>query len=221
MSATEAAAKPFLDEIHVAKPCPADWNAMKGDDRVRFCGQCSLNVYNLSAMSRPEAEALVASREGRLCVRFFRRTDGTVLTEDCPVGLAALRRRMKRWAAAVAAALLISTGIFAASRSGDGERGGLRALLERWFPSASPPPGALPAIAGDICAPPYVGPPNVPSPAGGGGAGGETGDETDDRSGEGVETGEIEEANRPPDGEEGYITGRRAPAPSETTPESR
>ena len=29
---------------------------------------------------------IVAEREGSMCVRFFRRTDGTVLTADCPVG---------------------------------------------------------------------------------------------------------------------------------------
>src|SRR6516162_8887116 len=37
--------------LRVASPCPADWNAMQGDDRVRFCGQCEKNVYNLSAMT--------------------------------------------------------------------------------------------------------------------------------------------------------------------------
>ncbi len=53
---------------------------MIGGDRVRFCGQCQLNVYNLSAMSRYEAESLIARTEGRLCVRFFRRKDGSILT---------------------------------------------------------------------------------------------------------------------------------------------
>jgi hypothetical protein len=64
---------------------------MKGDDRVRFCSQCSLNVYNLSSMKPEEAESLVQQHEGRLCVRFYRRRDGTVLTGDCPVGLRAAR----------------------------------------------------------------------------------------------------------------------------------
>ena len=60
---------------------------MYGDDRVRFCSSCNLNVYNLSGMSRQEVTELFRLVEGRLCVRFYRRKDGTVLTRDCPVGL--------------------------------------------------------------------------------------------------------------------------------------
>jgi hypothetical protein len=85
-----------LDRIQIASPCSMSWDAMKGDDRMRFCGSCQLNVYNLSGMSRAEAEQLVLKKEGRLCVRFFRRDDGTLLTQDCPVGWAALRRRAER-----------------------------------------------------------------------------------------------------------------------------
>ena len=51
---------------------------MKGDQRVRFCDQCKLNVYNLSEMSRPAAERLVLQTEGRLCVRYYQRADGTM-----------------------------------------------------------------------------------------------------------------------------------------------
>lgn len=56
---------------------------MEGDDRIRFCSDCKLNVYNLSGMTRVEAEELVATREGRLCVTFIRRFDGTIITKDC------------------------------------------------------------------------------------------------------------------------------------------
>jgi hypothetical protein len=59
---------------------------MDGDARVRFCRECNRNVYNLSAMTEREAQRVVAEREGRLCVRFYQRSDGTVLTSDCPVG---------------------------------------------------------------------------------------------------------------------------------------
>jgi hypothetical protein len=82
-----------LASVSVATPCPAEWNNMAGGDRVRFCNQCELNVYNLSAMTRAEAEALITRTEGRLCVRFYRRNDGSIITQDCPVGLRALRRR--------------------------------------------------------------------------------------------------------------------------------
>ncbi len=90
-----------LDSVRVASPCPASWSRMEGGDRVRFCKECRLHVYDLSALSRAEAEALVLQREGRLCVRYFQRSDGTILTQDCPTGLRALRKRVVFLAAAV------------------------------------------------------------------------------------------------------------------------
>jgi hypothetical protein len=72
--------------LRIASPCKAPWENMDGDDRVRFCRECSRNVYNLSAMAEPEARRVIAEREGRICVRFYQRRDGTVLTSDCPVG---------------------------------------------------------------------------------------------------------------------------------------
>jgi hypothetical protein len=94
-----------LSNVKVASPCPADWNRMIGDERVRFCGQCQLNVYNLSAMTRDQAESVIAGTEGRLCVRFYRRKDGSILTQDCPVGLRAIRQRASRIRRAVLSAL--------------------------------------------------------------------------------------------------------------------
>lgn len=85
---------------------------MAGDDRSRHCEQCSLKVHNISGMTRPEAEAFLASTLGtnnattrRVCARFFRRADGTILTADCPVGLAALRAKARRTATRIAAAV--------------------------------------------------------------------------------------------------------------------
>ena len=95
-----------LANVSVAAPCPADWDSMIGGDRVRFCSQCQLNVYNLSAMSKFEAESLIARTEGRLCVRFYRRKDGSILTDNCPVGLRALKRRASRIKKAVASSVL-------------------------------------------------------------------------------------------------------------------
>jgi len=92
-----------LENIRVASSCAQDWNEMTGDERARFCGACKLNVYNLSGMSRREAENLIfQSEEGRLCVRFYRRADGSILTKDCPVGWRAIRRNISKTAAAFA-----------------------------------------------------------------------------------------------------------------------
>jgi hypothetical protein len=73
---------------------------MDGDERKRFCGDCKMNVYNLSGMTKYDAEHLLRMSEGRLCVRFFRRADGTILTADCPVGWAKVKQRVTVFAAA-------------------------------------------------------------------------------------------------------------------------
>jgi hypothetical protein len=98
-----------LDHIKIAAPCSADWDQMFSfeDKRVRFCSQCNLNVYNLSEMSRQEAEALINKTEGRLCVRFYRRADGSILTQNCPVGLRAIKRRVA-WVAQVVLGMALS-----------------------------------------------------------------------------------------------------------------
>ena len=102
---------PVLDNIRVASPCTADWNQMTGDERTRHCGQCRKNVYNLSGMTRDEAEALLLERNGDLCVRYYQRADGTILLADCTVGRASRSRH--RWIAAGAAAV-VSAGLGAA-----------------------------------------------------------------------------------------------------------
>ena len=85
--------RPFdLDSIQIAAPCRASWNAMQGNDTARFCQTCAKNVYNLSAMTQLEAQSLIRDKEGKLCIRFFQREDGTLLTRDCPVGAAAQKQ---------------------------------------------------------------------------------------------------------------------------------
>ena len=133
--------KPFgslLDRVHIAAPCSAEWKEMRGDERVRFCDRCSLNVYNLSAMTRREAERLVVRSEGRLCVRFYRRKDGTTLTQNCPVGLRALKRRVSRVASATAAAAIsFFAGIGVAPEKEQGQ------------PFAAPAPATVEAFAAE------------------------------------------------------------------------
>lgn len=127
-----------LDEVRVAAPCPADWGKMVGDERARYCGSCSLHVYNLSGMTKREAEVLVTSTEGRLCVRFYRRADGTILTRNCPVGLSAVKRRVARVAGSVLTAVV---GFFA----GLGLNFGLGRTESRYVMGAM----AVPAELGD------------------------------------------------------------------------
>lgn len=85
----------LLSHIQIAAPCPASWDKMEGNSRVRFCTECKLNVYNLSEMSTKAAEQLILEKEGKLCVRMYKRKDGTIITENCPVGLRWIRDRIK------------------------------------------------------------------------------------------------------------------------------
>lgn len=96
----------LLDQVTIASPCPARWEEMTGDEKSRFCSQCQKNVYNFSAMTTNEAESLIKEKEGNLCGRFFRRTDGRILTQDCPVGLEKIRARARAMKQAMATFLV-------------------------------------------------------------------------------------------------------------------
>src|SRR5580704_12468797 len=76
---------------------------MTGDDRVRTCGACAKQVFNLSEMTRAEAEAVISRRNGDLCGRFYQRKDGTILLADCTVGGSGARARSFVLATALAA----------------------------------------------------------------------------------------------------------------------
>ncbi len=107
-----------IDEIEIETPCDEAWESMRrrvaradgrlmplgnsknptvvGDlrdvgDRVRFCDRCGRNVYNIVALTREDAEALIATSEDAPCVRLLRRRDGTVVTKDCPSASSASR----------------------------------------------------------------------------------------------------------------------------------
>lgn len=56
---------------------------MEGDDTVRKCHACQLNVYNFAGMS-PEEICDVINRHGdKLCAQFYARSDGTMTIESC------------------------------------------------------------------------------------------------------------------------------------------
>ena len=99
---------PLLQDVRVASPCHASWDEMAAIDgeRVKFCGGCKKNVYNLSARSQGEAEGLLRKHEGHLCVRYYQRSDGTVLSGDCSVGAQAIRMALVRRS-------VVAAGLFA------------------------------------------------------------------------------------------------------------
>lgn len=147
----------LLSRVDVASPCTADWGEMKGDDFVRFCGHCEKNVYNLSALTADAAIELIRAKEGKLCGRFFRRADGTMLTADCPVGLHH-RVRRKRRLAVLAASLAGMLGLGGCARFDDpsstttAEPPAKQQPPEQVRPNVQP----LPPVAGGLCAPPEL-----------------------------------------------------------------
>ena len=136
----------ILARVNVASPCTASWDAMEGDEQARFCGGCKKNVYNLSAMTAEEAAALVRNTEGRLCVRYYRRTDGTMLTADCPIGASARQARKKRNVIALAGAgAALAAYRLSGQKATEPVAGGMIPL-----PMASPAPTPEPAMMGKM-----------------------------------------------------------------------
>ena len=150
-------------KLKVASPCPMSWDEMSGDDRMRFCDRCELNVFNLSAMTEEELGTFMEQKKGdRLCGRFFQRPDGTVMTSDCPVGWR--RKIVKR--IAIGATFLLGM-IFTLTAFGESERTAeypswIQAALD-WLGLSTPPqptPQSFPTV-GEIC-PPAPAPPTTP-----------------------------------------------------------
>jgi len=106
------AAKHFLKNLTIPEPCAADWNSMVGNDQVRFCEHCSLDVHNLSLLTRSQAERLVSRSNGRLCIRYHQDSAGRHLTLPLAQKLHGIGRRVSRLAAgAFTATLSISSAV--------------------------------------------------------------------------------------------------------------
>ncbi len=150
-----------MENIRIAKPCPASWEEMSGDDQVRHCQKCKLNVFNLSGMTTLEARELIQNREGRTCVRFYQRADGKILTQDCPKGVAAVRMRLGRMIAVTAGLALFCIGL---AKMDENVRPGQLARykdkareiepIRKIIDFVSPPPtvvmGKMPVIMGEM-----------------------------------------------------------------------
>ncbi|MBY0547602.1 MAG: hypothetical protein K2W95_09935 [Candidatus Obscuribacterales bacterium] len=101
---------------------------MTGDDKVRHCHKCKFNVYNLSAMTEVEAESLLQlNADKSLCVRFFRRLDGKIMTAACPLGAKVLDST-RPWSLFVWQSLAAIMSLVAAAAVGQGLRSGVMTL---------------------------------------------------------------------------------------------
>jgi ankyrin repeat protein len=104
----------LIDSIEVKKACSEDWDAMTGNERVRFCSHCALEVNNLSALTRKQAMRLVSQSGGRICVRYVKNP-----TDNSPVfarKVYQITRRASFAAGVLSASLAFST--FASAQEG-------------------------------------------------------------------------------------------------------
>jgi carboxypeptidase family protein/ankyrin repeat protein len=60
----------FTRQFEITSPCTENWDAMIGNDRVRFCSHCQLFVNDLSQLNRKQIRRLILKSKGRLCVRY-------------------------------------------------------------------------------------------------------------------------------------------------------
>ena len=86
---------PALPTISIGRPCNSAWELMEGDDRVRHCTNCDKDVYSSMGLSRAQILEFITRREG-VCMRLYRRPDGTIVTGECADLRAAVRPRLVR-----------------------------------------------------------------------------------------------------------------------------
>ena len=66
-------------DIEIPEPCHADWDAMRPEDKGRFCFDCRKTVHDLSAMTKDEAkDFLRRSACNDICVSYQHHEDGTL-----------------------------------------------------------------------------------------------------------------------------------------------
>lgn len=157
-----------LDDVRIAYPCAKNWEDMEGNEQVRFCQECKLNVYNFAALTRAEAEALIIETEGRLCGRIYRRVDGTVITRNCPMSIYLLKRKLAKWGAGLAAGLVMLIEILGLAGSGRGsyhlrDLQPFKTIYDR-FALRGPVPFPPGQIAGRIARPTNISSPGCPVP---------------------------------------------------------
>ena len=149
-----------LHRIEIPSPCTASWDKMTGSETVRHCGDCNKSVFNLSAMPEAQAAALIAENAGgELCVRFYRRADGTVMTSDCGTSARAATRRTLRKLPGLAGSALLAVSL-AACGAADAVSAGPDGTPVKTQADVAPPE----ATAG-LAFIPVMGEPAVPPPS--------------------------------------------------------
>ena len=106
-------ARDLSEQLKVKSPCSSSWDAMIGNDQVRFCEHCSLRVHNISQLTPKRVRALMAKTHGRLCVRYQSLPDGLPILKTIPTTLHQIQRRASKIAAGAFTATLTLTNAIA------------------------------------------------------------------------------------------------------------
>lgn len=78
------------DDFKIASPnCPFVWadNPDNPKERVKYCTECSAQIYNLTGFDMSESQSLIFKRENRNNATLYKREDGKFMTTDCPIAL--------------------------------------------------------------------------------------------------------------------------------------
>ncbi len=128
--------------LRVSSPCPKSWLHLRGSDRVRYCDECRLNVYNVADLSGAEIRELLRRSSERFCGRLYLRGDRTATLRDCP----GQRRRQflrRTFLAASFLALVVFAALFRGMARPDTSRlpGWVRAVADVIDPPRPDPAG--------------------------------------------------------------------------------
>jgi hypothetical protein len=114
-------ASPF-GTVRPASSCAARWDRMhcvpqlsasaELFDKVRTCGECGKKVYCPKAITTSEADRLVRLLEPSPLALPFRRADGTIILDDCPIGARSRLRSQVVTIAIATSAILVALLVF-------------------------------------------------------------------------------------------------------------
>ncbi|MDR3615995.1 MAG: hypothetical protein P4L53_20730 [Candidatus Obscuribacterales bacterium] len=163
--AMEDGTRDIINNLRIASPCPMLWGDMQRthEEAVRFCGDCHKKVYDVSKMSAKETTMLLQKAEvsgASICMQLYRRADGTILTDDCPVGMRRIRDtwRKLRSTAAAFVVFLCSQSLFAQGKdlAAQSKSSSTRPRVPVPSDSAVPPPPPGVRFGGMIPPPPIL-----------------------------------------------------------------
>jgi len=123
----------FARQFEITSPCTENWDAMFGNDRIRFCSHCQRSVHDLSQLNRKQIRRLILKSKGRLCVRY------SAVNPSPPVTpLKVLHKIGRRTSMIAASAFSATLGLSSAMASSGVPRNEFsRTYLHNWIAATS------------------------------------------------------------------------------------